>query len=378
MWGMGSTGTTTKTPTKLQIVNRDWDSKKDLSLSNKLDQYRDWRDRALGFLTRDRPDVKKLLRWAEEQEEEIDEEAEKKGADIHLFEGAAGITEVTNTLYDGIKHTVDNSLLQKGRDAGEGRGLEFWRKLHLTWLGLKEQVLATKVLSFTEPPRCGSMTLLWEALPAWKRLGEELDGHGIRLPEVLKSNALLKLVPESLVGDLVGRSDLRSLQEKMNWVARQAEHASGAAKAAAGSQRSGPRQRMDKDGDATMNEVTGGMHGRRCSHEETQDYEDEEGAEDLMLWQLHEEWGKAIGEKDHQRAETMNAAILAISKGKGKGKGPSQWGKGGGMSQQWKGNPKGGDKGGGGYGQQKGGGYGQQKGGGYGQQKGSGARFEGT
>ena len=138
---------TTKTPMKLQIVNRDWDSKKDLSLSNKLEQYRDWRDRALGFLTRDRPDVKQLLRWAEEQEEEIGEEAEKRGAEKYFAEGAAGATSVANTLFEGIKHTVDNSLLQKGRDAGEGRGLEFWRKLHFTWLGLKEQVLAAKALS---------------------------------------------------------------------------------------------------------------------------------------------------------------------------------------------------------------------------------------
>ena len=106
------------------------------------------------------------------------------------------------------------------------------------------------------------MTLLWEALLAWKRLAEELEGHGIRLPEVLKANALLKLVPESLVGDFVGRSDLRSLQEKLSWAARQAEHASGAAKAAAGNQRSGPKHRVDKDGDAMMSEVTGGIKHR--------------------------------------------------------------------------------------------------------------------
>ena len=81
----------------------------------------------------------------------------------------------------------------------------------------------------------------------------------------------------------MGRSDLWSLQEKLSWVTRQAEHASGAAKAAAGNQRSGPKHKVDKDGDTMMNEVTGGTNGGWYSPEEAQTYEGEEGVEDTVL-----------------------------------------------------------------------------------------------
>ena len=49
----------------LSIQNRDWGDNKRLDLVVIPEVYTTWRDRALGHLAKDRPDVRRLLLWAE-------------------------------------------------------------------------------------------------------------------------------------------------------------------------------------------------------------------------------------------------------------------------------------------------------------------------
>lgn len=79
-----------------RVNNRDWghDFKK-LDLVSHPEGFVVWRDRALGHLAKDRPDVKAWLLWAEKQAVEIDQTLETIGArDTGLAEGPEGASTV--------------------------------------------------------------------------------------------------------------------------------------------------------------------------------------------------------------------------------------------------------------------------------------------
>ena len=100
--------------------------------------YLTWRDRALGHLAKDRPEIKRLLQWAEKQGGPIHEEEEKKGA---LEVGVDKIGEVSYVLFEAIKYIINDNLLSRARISGEGRGLELWRRLHAEWEGRRRRWL---------------------------------------------------------------------------------------------------------------------------------------------------------------------------------------------------------------------------------------------
>ena len=236
---------------------------------------------------------------------------------------------MSEILYARTKYFISDTLLQKARDAGQGRGLELWRKLRISWMGLKDQVLSAKGRRYQEPVRCSSLPELWEKLPEWRKMGEELEGCGMGLPDFMKVHALEKLVPLKTVDDLIGRHELGTFKQKLQWVTKMAEHASGAARAAAFSKGGdgGKVPKMDKDGDVMMNKFTWDYGGSSGGGEAAA------GGDDLV-WALQQEWNKAAQEEDWERAEaTQEAIILAITKGKGKGKAP--WGNGGGKGGMW-------------------------------------------
>ena len=63
-------GTPTPQQHDFKVDNRSWGDNRRLDLVAAPDAYLVWRDRALGHLCRDRPDVRKLLVWAESQSKE--------------------------------------------------------------------------------------------------------------------------------------------------------------------------------------------------------------------------------------------------------------------------------------------------------------------
>ena len=60
-------------PKAYMVVDRNWDSTKRLDLAANPGAYSLWKNRAVGHLAKGRPDVKRLLAWAERQTSEITE-----------------------------------------------------------------------------------------------------------------------------------------------------------------------------------------------------------------------------------------------------------------------------------------------------------------
>jgi len=168
-----------------RVENKNWsEQNKRLTLVSQPEGYLVWRDRAMAHLTKDRPDVRDLLQWAEKQPEMLEADTEKEGATrTKLLEGPDKVALVSYALYDGIKHLLADTLLGRAKACGDGRGLELWRRLHAEWSGSAPQVLSAKSRKYQEPERCSSASTLWEALPPWIRLGEELVSNGLEVPD---------------------------------------------------------------------------------------------------------------------------------------------------------------------------------------------------
>jgi hypothetical protein len=131
---------------KYKVDRKDWADNKRLDLDTQPDGFTAWRERALGFLSSDRPDVRKLLLWAEAQSQPIGATEEHAGA------SEAGLRDdpehVSYVVFEGIKSIIADSLLSRARVCGDGRGLELWRKLHTEWKGSAPQVIAAKARKF--------------------------------------------------------------------------------------------------------------------------------------------------------------------------------------------------------------------------------------
>ena len=175
----GMTAQTHCSPKPFSINNRDWGDNRRLDLVGTPDAYLTWRDRALGHVAKDRPDVRRLLLWAERQSNFIDAVAENAGAvEAGLMDRVA---DVSYALFEAIKFTLHDNLLNRARTC-DGRGLELWRRLHSEWEGAAPNVVAAKARRYQDPVRCNSVLKLWEALPAWEQLGAEVVEGGILCP----------------------------------------------------------------------------------------------------------------------------------------------------------------------------------------------------
>jgi hypothetical protein len=65
---------------RYRVEYRNWGSHKHLDMDMSPEGFVAWRERALGFLAADRPDIRKLLLWAEAQPGMIGEAEESHGA----------------------------------------------------------------------------------------------------------------------------------------------------------------------------------------------------------------------------------------------------------------------------------------------------------
>jgi len=301
-------------PTPFRVDRRDWGDHKRLDLDTRPDGYVAWRDRALGHLAKDRPDVRRLLLWSEQQGLPIGAPEEPAGA-AQVGLDPANAEHVSYVLFEAIKSIVADSLLGRARACGDGRGLELWRKLHTEWRGSAPQVVAAKARRFQDPPRCTTMAQLWEALPAWELLGSEVALGGYVLPDWVRANALDKMVPEELLKTIIGRPELAGLSAKLAWVRSQMEHSRGVAQAAHFG--TTPPGRRDRDVDmqvAALSPEAGAGDGSEAS----------------LLWHLQQECSRRAGAGDWDGVSVFSGALQALSKGKGKGGAKGAYGKGGG------------------------------------------------
>jgi hypothetical protein len=185
-------------------------------------------------------------------------------------------------LFEAVKHIIADSLLTRAR-ACDGRGTELWRRLHCEWQGSAPQLKHAKARKYQEPARCATVAGLWEALPEWERLGEEVRAAGLEMPEWMRRAALEKLVPTEMLTTLISRPELDTYSTRVHWVKAQMEHQRGSSQARA---------------------VTGHAAGRR-----------DPGGDVVMQAVVAEEsWSL------QEQLESLSGAIQALAKGKGKGK----------------------------------------------------------
>ncbi len=206
------------------------------------------------FLSRERPDVRRLLSWSET----LSKEALFDGlAAQAAFLGISDLAGVEYALHDGIKLTITDALLGRARCCIE-QGCELWRALCAEWSGAAPQLQHAKARRYQDPPTCKTVAELWSKLPAWERLGEEVALSGLAVPQWLAMSALEQLLPASLRDALVALAscgnELTTFATRLAWVKVQMEHARGLAQATAYAPGGGGRGK-DASGDGNMYSV---------------------------------------------------------------------------------------------------------------------------
>jgi len=301
-------------PREMRLDARGWGANQPkLDIGVPVDSFQIWKDRAMMFLSRERPDVRKLLSWAETQTKETLQDGLVAQA-AHL--GIPDLAGVEYALHDGIKMTIMDTLLGRARNCIE-RGCELWRVLCAEWSGAAPQLQLAKARRYQDPPTCKNVQELWSKLPAWERLGEEVALSGLEVPPWLAMTALEQLLPAPLRDALVARAscgdELKTFAARLAWVKVQMEHARGLAQATAYAPSGG--RGKDASGDVNMYSV-----------------DDPPGfgpdAIEGMSWALAE----AAHTGDWGLAESLQHSIYAMKGSKGgfrKGLGKGKPGKGG-------------------------------------------------
>ena len=119
-------------PREMRLDARGWGTNQPkLDIGVAADTFQIWKDRAMMFLSRDRPDVRKLLIWAETHTKETLQDGLAAQA-AHL--GIIDLASVEYSLHDGIKMTIMDTLLGRARNCVE-RGCELGRSLCAEWSG---------------------------------------------------------------------------------------------------------------------------------------------------------------------------------------------------------------------------------------------------
>jgi hypothetical protein len=280
-------------PKELRINARDWGDSRKLDVTTTFEHFQVWKDRAMMYLSKERPDVRALLGWAEAQSQ-ADLEAHLCAQSAQL--GIDDLAGLEYGLHDGIKTIVVDSLLGRARNC-VGRGCELWRALVAEWSGNGEHVLDAKARRYLEPPRAKDVADLWAKVAAWERMGEEVIASGLPLPEWMRNTSLEKLLPLPLLATLVSRSELKGYAVRLAWVKAQMEHARGMQQATA----YGPGSGKDASGDVYMNSVEAAAG-------------QPEQPDSALNWAL----ANAVDQGDWEQAESLKVAIYAL-KGGGKG-----------------------------------------------------------
>ncbi len=302
-------------PREMRLDARGWGANQPkLDIGVAVDTFQIWKDRAMMFLSRDRPDVRKLLSWAETHTKETLQDGLAAQA-AHL--GILDLAGVEYALHDGIKMTIMDTLLGRARNCVE-RGCELWRSLCAEWSGAAPQLQMAKAKRFQDPPTCKNMQELWSRLPAWERLGEEVAFSGFVVPPWIQMVALDQLLPVQLSDALVARAstggELATFGARLAWVKVQMEHSRGIAQATAYAPGGG--RGKDASGDVNMYSVDNppGLGG---------------DAVENMTWCMAE----AAQAGDWGLVDSLQNSIFAMKGSKGrKGFGKGKPGKGGGAA----------------------------------------------
>ncbi len=140
-------------PREMRIDARSWGDHRKLDVGTSFEGFQVWKDRAMMFLSRERPDIRKLFTWAEGQSKDSLE------ADLPAQAGHLGVVDLASAEYaihDGIKVIILDSLLGRARNCVE-RGCELWRSLCAEWSGAAPQLKQAKARRYQALVAAASM-----------------------------------------------------------------------------------------------------------------------------------------------------------------------------------------------------------------------------
>ena len=182
-----------------------------------LGRFPDWADRMSAKMSRAHPRLAAILAWAERQTEVITEDVELKSAEPGL-----DIVSISGAVFDILMERTGPRLFDKRRNAGHGRGLEFWRMLKRDFGTESTDAQLAKLQMYIKPGRCSSTQILGEALDRWEALGRELTRP---VDDDFRLLALRELVPKSIADMMATQVALRTFPEALMFVRRQvADH----------------------------------------------------------------------------------------------------------------------------------------------------------
>ena len=178
-----------------------------------LSRFPDWVDRMTAKLGRAHPRLLAALTWAEAQSDPITEAVEQR-----MNEPGVDVVNLSLAVFDILMERTGPRLFDKRRNAGPGRGLEFWRILKRDFGTSSVDAQLAKLQAYTKPGRCASLQDLAPALDRWEALGRDLTRP---VDDDFRLLALRELVPKAIADLMATQVSLRSFPEALMFVRRQ-------------------------------------------------------------------------------------------------------------------------------------------------------------
>jgi hypothetical protein len=154
-----------------------------------------------------------VLLWAERQAEPITRDKESGASNSEV-----DVPSLSGAIYDVLLERTGPRLFDKRRNAGVGRGLEYWRVLKRDFGLESADAQLAKLSMYFKPAKCTDIRVLGEALDRWEALGREITTP---MADEFRLIALRELVPKSLVDLISTQSALKTYLEAVMFVRRQ-------------------------------------------------------------------------------------------------------------------------------------------------------------
>ena len=188
--------------------------------------FKTWQLDASRLVAHDRPRVMRGLKWAEAQQQPINERMEK---DMAAEMGIQGDIEgVSAGIYDALLMVISDKVkIPWSRAAGTDKGFELWRWIFREHDSKAPEVVQAMLHHHIKPSRCKDVGELRTAFREWQLKGKELDSMGHEVGDMIRNSALLDLVPKDMADLFLSRSDLRTYQARENHINEQLNYVRG-------------------------------------------------------------------------------------------------------------------------------------------------------
>jgi hypothetical protein len=309
-----------------------------------LAKFPDWSDRMQGKLNRTHEKMGAILKWAEERETMITEQVEMDHSEIDVDLKAFSLG-----IFDILMERTGDKLFDKRRNAGQGRGLEFWRLLRRDFGMESNEAQAAKLTLYMKPCRCTSVLLLGEALDKWESLGREVMST-LHLDDKIKHISLRELIPKHMVEMMNTQATLKDFPDALAYVRRQIAEHRHSSQVSLIQRGAGVQQApvpMDTSSMSVIMRQIAVLRGETYVEPTDETNVEPTNCHDMILAALHGKGGKARGKGQNRTEETRECYqcgkvghlardCRSSEKPKAEGKGdPKGRGKGNSKGKNW-------------------------------------------